>query len=236
MAFEIGQRVTSSFTGPGTVKGGLFRDEYREVFQKVDFDNPSLGLRDWLVNKLEPLFEEPKKIVVTQTPAEQDYAAATAEGLTHFQTVEYDKDDADVDARNPYFQALAVSLASRGCRITVYATPKNVAKVAKELADILSIDLDKAIDLVSLRDRKTSGGSKWNVDFANWAGLTVETRDALRVNFGHTYSKKVPDIRRIRIGSTKLVQALIKAGFPVTRVYEADGETRKSAERGRDVK
>ena len=196
MAFEIGERVTSRFTGPGTVTGEMFKDDDRECWQTVQFDNALLNTQKWRIKNLEPLLEEPKKpVAIKQTPAEVDYAAATAEGLTHFQTVAYDKDDANIDS--PAFQALAVSLSARGSRITVYATPKNVAKVAAELASILSIDLDKAMDLVSLRDRKSSGGSKWNVDFANWPGLTVETRDALRVNFGHTYSKKVPDIRRI---------------------------------------
>lgn len=52
MAFEIGQRVTSKFTGTGTVTGELHKDEDRVCFQEVSFDNPSLGVRDYEIRKL----------------------------------------------------------------------------------------------------------------------------------------------------------------------------------------
>src|SRR5208337_3754465 len=64
--------------------------------------------------------------------------------------------------------------------------------------------------LVSVRKRKTSGGSKWNVDFANFPELTTVVRDAVGVNFGHQkYCGQYPNIRQVRIGSTKFVQELI---------------------------
>lgn len=236
MAFEIGERVTSRFTGPGTVIGEMTKDEDRECFQTVRFDSAMFGERSYSIKKLEPLRpeDEPVKIIIKVSQAEQDYAAAKAEGLTHFEMVAFDRDEPNLEGSA--FKWLCIYLSERGSRITVYATPKNVAKVAAELAEITGLDLDQAMDLISLRDRKTPGGSKWNVDFANDPSIHASLRDDLRVNFGHTYSKKTPDIRRIRIGSTKLVQALIKAGFLVTRVYEQDGETRKNADRGRDVK
>jgi hypothetical protein len=68
------------------------------------------------------------------------------------------------------------------------------------------------------------------VDFANFPELTTAVRDAIGVNFGHQKSSgQYPNIRQVRVGSTKLVQELIRTGFPVERVYEADGETRKAA-------
>jgi hypothetical protein len=66
MAFEIGQRVTSSFTGPGTVSGELEKasdtNEKGKIvvtgFQVVKFDNPTIGERRWEIKKLIPLDEE----------------------------------------------------------------------------------------------------------------------------------------------------------------------------------
>jgi hypothetical protein len=53
MAFEIGERITNKFTGPGRIVGELVRND-GEVTQKVQFDNPTLGIRDWPVQKMEP--------------------------------------------------------------------------------------------------------------------------------------------------------------------------------------
>jgi hypothetical protein len=66
MAFEIGQRVTSSFTGPGTVSGELEKDSDTNDkgkivitgFQVVKFDSPMIGERRWEIKKLTPLDEE----------------------------------------------------------------------------------------------------------------------------------------------------------------------------------
>ncbi len=55
MAFEIGQRITSDFTGDGTVVGELFRDSDRVCFQRIEFDNPTLGARDYQIRRLTPL-------------------------------------------------------------------------------------------------------------------------------------------------------------------------------------
>jgi len=237
MAFDIGQRVTSSWTGPGTVTGELEKDADTNDngktrvtdYQRVTFDNPSIGEKRWAIQKLDP-YEDPKprKIAIKKDASQEAYEAATAEGLTHFTTVPFDHDEPNVSC--PEFQWLGIELSKRGCKITVYATEKNFAKVAQELADIKGIDLDKACDLVSIRKRKTLGGSKWNVDFANFPELTTAVRDAVGVNFGHQkFGGQYPNIRQVRIGSTKLVQELIRTGFPVERVYEADGETRKAA-------
>ena len=54
MSFEIGDRVTSQFTGHGTVTGAAFKTYDGEWAQEVTFDLPSLGARDWLVKKLAP--------------------------------------------------------------------------------------------------------------------------------------------------------------------------------------
>src|SRR5208337_1200289 len=116
-----------------------------------------------------------------------------------------------------------IDIPLRAARCLPLANRYEIARFVK------GIDLDKACDLVSIRKRKTSGGSKWNVDFANFPGLTTAIRDAIGVNFGHSkYSGQYPDIRQVRIGSTRVVQELIRTGFPVERVYEADGETRKA--------
>jgi hypothetical protein len=66
MAFEIGQRVTSSFTGPGTISGELEKDsdtnEKGKIiitgFQVVKFDDPMIGERRWEIKRLTPLDEE----------------------------------------------------------------------------------------------------------------------------------------------------------------------------------
>jgi hypothetical protein len=54
MAYEIGERVTNSFTGPGTVTGELVRDPEFGPTQTVKFDNTSLGERRWAISKLFP--------------------------------------------------------------------------------------------------------------------------------------------------------------------------------------
>ena len=232
MAFDIGQRVSSKFYGIGTVTSEFFKDaednaKYPVTYQRVKFDKSGIETAVQVAN-LEPYEDlKPKAVKVKKDASQEAYEAATAEGLTHFVTVPFDKDEPNIAC--PEFQWLGIELASRGCKITVYATEKNLTKVAGELATILSIDLDKAVDLVSVRKRKTSGGSKWNVDFANFPELTTAVRDAIGINFGHQKSSgQYPNIRQIRIGSTKLVQELIRGGFPVERVYEADGETRKA--------
>lgn len=58
MAFEIGERVHSSFWGPGTVTGPLTRDEEdREPFQLVNYD--TWGEQRSRIAKLEP-YTDPK--------------------------------------------------------------------------------------------------------------------------------------------------------------------------------
>ena len=58
MAFEIGERITSSFTGPGTIVGPLERDEDNTAVQRVEFDNPIFGTKLREVGKMQPLDEE----------------------------------------------------------------------------------------------------------------------------------------------------------------------------------
>jgi hypothetical protein len=60
MAFDLGQRVTSNFTGAGTVTGELEKeaetDEGKTVilfFQQVTFDNPTIGQRKYEIKKLD---------------------------------------------------------------------------------------------------------------------------------------------------------------------------------------
>ena len=62
MAFEIGERVTSSFTGPGTIVGPLERDEDGVAVQRVRFDNPLFQERLREVGRMQPLDpeDEPK--------------------------------------------------------------------------------------------------------------------------------------------------------------------------------
>lgn len=58
MAFDVGQRVTSRFTGAGTVLGELTKETDGStvtVYQEVEFDNPTLGVKRWEVRKLNPL-------------------------------------------------------------------------------------------------------------------------------------------------------------------------------------
>jgi hypothetical protein len=53
MAFDIGENVTSRWAGNGVVVGEMFRDDDGDSFQRVRFENPLLGERDYLVKKLE---------------------------------------------------------------------------------------------------------------------------------------------------------------------------------------
>ena len=57
MAFEVGERVTSRWTGPGTVTGLLERDQDNVAMQRVRFDNQLLMERPWAIGKLQTLDE-----------------------------------------------------------------------------------------------------------------------------------------------------------------------------------
>lgn len=65
MAFDIGQKVTSSWTGPGIVTGPLVREKDEDdngktvltSYQTVRFENPAIGDRSWEVRKLYPVDE-----------------------------------------------------------------------------------------------------------------------------------------------------------------------------------
>jgi len=61
MAFEIGERITGYFTGPGTVTGPLQRDEDGVAVQLVEFDNPMFGTKLREVGKMQPLYEDEPK-------------------------------------------------------------------------------------------------------------------------------------------------------------------------------
>ena len=60
MAFSIGQRVTSFFTGGGTIQSGLIipMDDTTDKLQVVAFDNDALGTRAWPIRKLDRVGEE----------------------------------------------------------------------------------------------------------------------------------------------------------------------------------
>lgn len=63
MAFEIGERVTSSWTGPGTVIGPLVRDEDNVPHQMVKLDKVYSGPAEVLrpIAKLLPYVDPPVK-------------------------------------------------------------------------------------------------------------------------------------------------------------------------------
>lgn len=67
MAFDIGQKVTSNWTGPGIVTGELVKEQEPDdrtgkpvitAYQMVRFENPALGERLWEVRKLNSVEEE----------------------------------------------------------------------------------------------------------------------------------------------------------------------------------
>lgn len=63
MSFEIGERVTSKYCGPGTVTGPIDWDideDGRHPVQRVKFDNPLMGERLYPVTKLQTLEPEPE--------------------------------------------------------------------------------------------------------------------------------------------------------------------------------
>jgi hypothetical protein len=67
MAFDIGQRVTSNFTGAGTITGELIKlaetDEGKTTilfFQEVLFDNPTIGARTYEIKKLDRVDDGPQ--------------------------------------------------------------------------------------------------------------------------------------------------------------------------------
>lgn len=69
MAFEIGERVKNSFSGPGTIAGPLHRechctdrvncDKDHDAYQLVNYDSIHSGTRLTLIAKLSP-YEDPK--------------------------------------------------------------------------------------------------------------------------------------------------------------------------------
>lgn len=159
--------------------------------------------------------KEPKKLRVGCK--DDDYVAATTEGLTHFYTVDNDRDEPNLDA--PEYGWLVNELKTRGYVITVYATKTNKAQTVETLATLTGITPEQAEPFITVTDRK--GGSKWNIDFANFKELTTSVRDQIGVNFGHVKATgRKPNIRKIRIGSTRFVQSLIAAGFAVTKFPE----------------
>ena len=60
MAYDIGERVSSRFLGDGTVVGEVFKVDTDDsgrggvAIQRVKFDNPAVGERDYEVRKLIP--------------------------------------------------------------------------------------------------------------------------------------------------------------------------------------
>jgi len=60
MAFSIGQRVTSFFTGEGTIQSGLIipMDDTTDKLQLVKFDSPLIGERDYEIGKLDRVGED----------------------------------------------------------------------------------------------------------------------------------------------------------------------------------
>lgn len=63
MAFEIGERVTSSWTGPGTIIGPLVRDDENVPHQMVRLDKAVLGPQEVLrpIAKMSPYADPPEK-------------------------------------------------------------------------------------------------------------------------------------------------------------------------------
>lgn len=66
MAFDIGQKVTSSWTGPGIVTGELVKEQDTDdkgktkitSYQMVTFENPLVGEKLWEIRKLTPVEDE----------------------------------------------------------------------------------------------------------------------------------------------------------------------------------
>lgn len=65
MAFDLGQRVTSRFLGTGTVVGELHRDDDRACIQRIAFDNPLIGEKEYEIRKLDLVSEERAKVEVS---------------------------------------------------------------------------------------------------------------------------------------------------------------------------
>jgi hypothetical protein len=55
MAYDIGERVQSRFLGKGTILGEIFKDAEGDALQRVRFDNPSVGEKDYEVKRLSPV-------------------------------------------------------------------------------------------------------------------------------------------------------------------------------------
>ena len=69
MSFRIGQRVTSHFTGEGTIQSDILpREEPTDDKQQiVQFDSVLLGTRPWAIMKLDRVGDEVTE--VTGSPA-----------------------------------------------------------------------------------------------------------------------------------------------------------------------
>lgn len=232
MAFEIGERVSNSFTGPGTVVGPLERpyesDNDRTPYQRIKFDHPLFGERLHTISNLNP-YDAPKPKSkapkLTKTKADLAFDEALASGLTFF-TTRKDIKNNDPNLGSATFIWLGVELANLPTNITIYATKKNKDAIAASLAELLSITPEEALTYITVRERV--GGSKWNVDFPNFPDLTPEVRDALNVNFSHNRTGgERANIKRIRCGCTKLVQELIRSGFG-SSIQKAGGDGTKT--------
>ena len=68
MSFRIGQRVTSHFTGEGTIASDILPREEQtdEKCQIEQFDNIVLGIRPWPIMKLDRVGDEVTE--VTEVP------------------------------------------------------------------------------------------------------------------------------------------------------------------------
>ena len=83
MSFRIGQRVTSSFTGSGTIQSDILpREESTDDKQQiVQFDSALLGTRPWAIMKLDRVGDEITEVTDDAlTLADRDWRDGEAHG------------------------------------------------------------------------------------------------------------------------------------------------------------
>jgi len=128
MAFEIGERVATNFTGPGTIVGPMEKDEDGEAFQLVKFDSPLFGEKRHRISKLFP-YTDPKP--AKETPVQQ------------------------LLKKDPEAVALFAQAFLTGGRIVISSSPDSVDSIVESISSNTRLKPSEAADYVRVVTDRT---------------------------------------------------------------------------------
>jgi len=184
MAFEIGERVTSSWTGPGTIIGPLVRvkEDESDVLgvphQMVRLDKPLFGQTEVLrpIAKSLPYVDPPKKLTDVQKALQTD----------------------------PESLAIFLQVFKKSGRILISAAPDTAELLAAQLSSVSRLTPSEAVDYIRVVTDRTHA-SKFDIIISD---PPIGLADRLRVNFhlnGHRAKKG-----EVQINSRPLAEWLMK--------------------------